>query len=335
MPKVTSEAGIKMSKKALMISAAVAGLLATGPALAKGTLYTIPPVSGSTETIAFGVNNNGDITGFWLDSSGVEHGFVGPDDGSSYTSFDDTADGTGTQARGISAKGVVTGIANLSTGNPLEYVPFERTTDGTITHVTKKGTVLNYLIHGINKSGIFAGNYEDPSTLVDYGYTGKNAQYKTALKLKGIKNTGTAARGINDAGDIVGWYLDSSAVLHGFYMPHGGKAVTVDDPAGANTIGLEGINNKGEAVGMFTDVSGNRHGFTYDIAKKKFTELTISGATAVEVWGVNDKGVVALDNESAGYLWCPRASDCPSGAAAVKPQPVKLHPGVHVPRLVP
>lgn len=322
-------------RKSLMLTVAAAALFATAPAMAKGTLYTLPLVSNSTETIAFGVNNSGNITGFWLDSSGVEHGFVGPDDGSNYTSFDDTADGTGTQARGISPKGVVTGIANVSTGNPLSYVPFERATDGTITHVTKKGNVLNYLIHGINKSGVFVGNYQNPSTLVDYAYQGRNAVYKSGIKVKGITNTGAAARGIDNAGDIVGWYLDSNGVLHGFYMPFGQNAVTVDDPNGANTIGLEGINNKGKAVGMFTDSSGNRHGFEYNIAKKTFKELTISGATAVEVWGINDKGVVAIDNESAGYLYCPTATDCPAGAVAVKPHPVALHAGVHVPLPMP
>jgi probable HAF family extracellular repeat protein len=324
-----------MSKHKLMLSAAFAAAFVAGPAMAAGTLYTLPLVANSTETIAFGVNNSGNITGFWLDSSGVEHGFVGPADGTNYTSFDDTADGTGTQARGISKKGVVTGIANVSTGNALDYVPFERATDGTITHVTKNGKVLDYLIHGINTMGVFAGNYENATTLVDYPYTGKNAKYKSKIVIKGISNTGGAGRGIDDAGDIVGWYLDSSAVLHGFYMPFGGNAVTVDDPAGANTIGLEGINNRGKAVGMFTDSSGNRHGFVYDIATKTFKELTISGATAVEVWGINDKGVVAIDNETAGYLYCPKATDCPSGAVRAKTQPATLHPGVHVPKLTP
>lgn len=320
--------------KSLMLTVAAAALFATAPAMAAGTLYTLPLVSGSTETIAFGVTNSGNITGFWLDSSGIEHGFVGPDDGSNYTSFDDTVDGSGTQARGINSNGLITGIANVGTGNALDYVPFERATDGTITHVTRNGNVLNYLIHGINKSGVFAGNYENPTTLVDTGYTGRNAVYKNKITVKGISNTGAAGRGIDEAGDIVGWYLDSSAFLHGFYMPVGGTAVTVDDPNGYETIGLEGINNKGKAVGMWEDSSGNRHGFEYDIAKKKFKELTISGATGVEVWGINDKGVVAIDNLTTGYLYCPTATDCPSGAAAVKPHPV-LHPGVHVPLSMP
>lgn len=320
-----------MSKTALMISAALVGLMATAPAMAKGgSLYTLPMVSGSTETIAFGINNKGTVTGFWLDSSGQEHGFVGPDDGSNYTSFDDFTD-PDTQARGISQDGTVTGADNVLCGNPDCYVPFERTTDGTITTVTMNGTALNYLVQGINKKDAFTGSYENSSSQI-FGYTGKNAQFSKGIKLKGITNTAVAGRGMNDAGDLVGWYEDSSGIQHGFYMPKGGKAVTIDDPNGVTNP--EGINNNGEISGLFMDASNNRHGFIYNIKKKKFTELTVSGSTYVEVWGLNDKGVVAIDGENSsgvfvGYLFCPAAKDCPAGAVKVG------SPATHKPARVP
>jgi len=143
-----------------------------------------------------------------------------------------------------------------------------------------------------------------------------------------------AGRGINDKGDTVGWYEDSSGLQHG-YVLIGKTATTVDNPGG--TTNLEGINNNGEASGLYTDTSGNRHGFTYDIKKKKFTDLTVPSSTYVEVWGLNDKGVVAIDGENSsgvfvGYLYCPKAGDCPSGAGAGSSQLPMLH---HVPRLTP
>jgi probable HAF family extracellular repeat protein len=320
-----------MTRKALMISVACVGLLAAAPAIAKGSLYTLPLVSGSTETIAFGVTDDLNITGFWLNSSGIENGFVGPADGSNYATFNDDPTG-GTQPRGINKKGYVTGIDDVSSGNPLDYIPYERSPDGTITDVTMDGTALNYLVQGINKKGVFAGSYENSSSQI-LGYTGKNAAYKKGITLPGITTTAVAGRGINDKGDIVGWYEDSSGVQHGFLLS-GKKATTIDDPGGATN--LEGINNKGEISGLYTDTSGNRHGFTYDIAKKKFTELTVSGATYVEVWGLNDKGVVAIDGEGTngfvGYLYCPTAKDCPSGAGANRAQVPILR---HTPRLTP
>lgn len=329
-----------MSRSSLMISAAIVAALAAAPAVAKSALYPLPLVSGSSETIAFGISNNGNITGFWLDSSSVEHGFVGPQDGSSYTTFDDTTDGSGTQPRGINNNGTIMGIANVGTGTAVDYVPFERTAAGTITDVTKRGNVLNYLVQGINKSGVFDGNYENITTSQYIAYTGKRAKYMDKIRLKGITTTGVAARGLNDAGDTVGWYLDSGGVQHGYYQPFGGNAVTIDNPGG--TTSPEGINNNGEISGLYTDSSGNRHGFIYNIATATFTELTVPNATSVEVWGLNDHGLVAIDGLDSstgfyvGYIYCPSARKCPGAAASVKPQhPVLQHASVAVPRQMP
>lgn len=315
-----------MNRKALLVTVALASLTAAAPAMAKGTLYTLPLVSGSSETIAFGVSNNDTITGFWLDSSSIENGFVGPADGSNYTTWGDE-NGGGMQPRGLNRKGYVTGIDDVGSGQPTSYIPFVRSPDGTITDVTKHGHLLNYLVQGINRGGFFTGSWENASGQI-IGYTGKNAQYKSAIKLPGITTIAIAGRGINDNGDIAGWYEDSGGVQHGFILS-GGVATTVDDPNG--TTNLEGINNTGEASGLFTDSSGNRHGFTYDIATKTFHELKVPGSSFVEVWGLNDKGVVAIDAENSssvfvGYLYCPKAGDCPAGSAT------KRAPVLHAPK---
>ncbi|HEX4156874.1 MAG TPA: hypothetical protein VHY79_00225 [Rhizomicrobium sp.] len=325
-----------MSRKTLMISAAFVGLVAAAPAMAKGgALYQLPLVSGSTETIAFGVTNKQTITGYSLNASGVSVGFVGPADGSNYTSFNDDGAG-GTQPRGINKKGYITGIDNVAGGSVADYIPYERSPDGTITDVTMDGSPLNYLVHGINKRGVFTGSYLDASGNI-FGYTGRNAQYQHGITLPGITTTAIAGRGIDDKGDIVGWYADASGLQHGFLLS-GGTATTIDNPGGATN--LEGINNRGEISGLYTDTSGSRHGFTYDIKSQTFTELTIPNDTYVEVWGINDRGVVALDGTNptgvfTGYLYCPKANDCPKGAVAVEPRepPVLHHVSVMSPNI--
>lgn len=320
-----------MTRKALMISAALAGLVAAAPAFAQGSLYTLPLVSGSTSTVAFGVTDKLTITGWYAGSSAIQSGFVGPADGSNYTTFNDDGSG-GTQPRGINKKGYITGIDNVDSGDISQYVPYERSPDGTITDITMDGSPLNYLAQGINKKGVFVGSYLNTSGQI-VGYTGKNAQYNHDITLPGITTTAVAGRGINDKGDIVGWYADSSGVQHGFLLS-GGGATTIDNPGG--TTNLEGINNRGEISGLYTDSSGNRHGFTYDISSKTFTELTVPDSSYVEVWGLNDKGVVAIDGENSsgvfvGYLYCPKANDCPRGAIKDEPSGVQvLH---RVPRL--
>src|SRR5262249_56706648 len=71
--------------------------------------------------------------------------------------------------------------------------------------------------------------------------------------------SGTFARGINDAGQVVGYYNGSDGV-HGF-LESGGTYTTLDDPLGARGTYATGINNFGQIVGYFIDVNGVVHGF--------------------------------------------------------------------------
>src|SRR5262249_11541444 len=66
---------------------------------------------------------------------------------------------------------------------------------------------------------------------------------------------GTEAFGINNAGQIVGFYADASGT-HGFLLS-GGAYFTLDDPLGANTQAF-GINDAGQIVGRYRDASGFR-----------------------------------------------------------------------------
>ena len=69
---------------------------------------------------------------------------------------------------------------------------------------------------------------------------------------------GTGATGINDLGQIVGGYSDSSGA-HGFLYSDG-TYTTIDDALGTSTIAY-GINNAGQIAGQYTDSSGTLHGF--------------------------------------------------------------------------
>lgn len=315
-----------MNRQALLISAALAGLLATAPATAKGFLYQIAVVPDSTLTTIFDINDKGIATGSWYDPSGVEHGYVGSPVGGNYTTFDDPTD-PGTQPRGIDNGGDIVGFDNSQSGSAESYIPFERTPDGTITSVTRSGVTLNDLVQGINKKGVFAGSYLNTSLQI-VGYLGRSAKYTGGAKLKGIRNTGVAARGIDTAGDIVGWYDDANGVPHGFLLPSGGSARTVDNPArnAASTV-LEGINDMGAASGYYTDTSGMIHGFTYEIAANTFHEIKVPGSSSfVQAWGINDKGWVAIGSDAGYFVYCPSPAHCVGTAAAYKPPKQKLHP---------
>src|SRR5262249_27785583 len=90
-----------------------------------------------------------------------------------------------------------------------------------------------------------------------HGFLLSGGVYTTLDDPLGIGNT--TATGINNAGQIVGFYFDSAGREHGFLFS-GGFYTTIDDPSA--TIGTEafGINDNGQVVGFYTDVSGT-HGF--------------------------------------------------------------------------
>src|SRR5437660_12842098 len=72
--------------------------------------------------------------------------------------------------------------------------------------------------------------------------------------LAGANAAGTAANGINDTGQIVGWYEDGSGGLHSF-LYSGGIYTTLDDPlatSGPNAgTEADGINGAGQIVGHY------------------------------------------------------------------------------------
>jgi probable HAF family extracellular repeat protein len=61
---------------------------------------------------------------------------------------------------------------------------------------------------------------------------------------------GTYAQGINDTGEVVGYYYDSAGNAHGF-RDSGGNYATLDYPGINNQTFPEDINDKGQIVGWY------------------------------------------------------------------------------------
>ncbi|MEK7406297.1 MAG: right-handed parallel beta-helix repeat-containing protein [Acidobacteriota bacterium] len=97
----------------------------------------------------------------------------------------------------------------------------------------------------------------------------------------------THARGINDAGDIVGEYFDAAGT-HGFLLS-GGKFTSIDLP-GARQTWARGINARGDIVGTYSDGTAN-HGFL--LSQGKFTSLDCPGDGVTVLWGINSAGDIA------------------------------------------
>jgi probable HAF family extracellular repeat protein len=114
---------------------------------------------------------------------------------------------------------------------------------------------------------------------------------KLTFKFKTIKVAGaqsTAVYGINNAGAMVGSYVDSGGVRHGFRLS-GGKVTKIDDPKGTDTYCFA-INKAGAIVGYYTTSSHSAQAFLYQ--KGKFVDVSPANSTGSQALGINDHGYV-------------------------------------------
>ncbi len=127
----------------------------------------------------------------------------------------------------------------------------------------------------------------------------------------------TAARGINDNGDITGNIFDGTGQLHGYLLtgfPAGPTFYLIDFPASQSPTGkvtgtfVGKINTGGDIVGDYMDGSPTpnpAHGFklTGFPSTPQFTQIDFPGAVATEATGINDAGeIVGIYSLNAFFL---------------------------------
>ena len=156
------------------------------------------------------------------------------------------------------------------------------------------GTITTFLINGqfnqaskINNAGAIVGSYYPSGTSAQAGY--RRAANGSVTKLSDPNGAnGTAAYGINNAGEIVGYYDTSSAVQYGFaYM--NGAFKSFSHPRW-RFLQPEGVNKYGAIVGTYLDSSSIMHGFLF--TNGLFATLNFPGASNTAAMGINDSGEI-------------------------------------------
>jgi probable HAF family extracellular repeat protein len=105
------------------------------------------------------------------------------------------------------------------------------------------------------------------------------------LSVPGAKQT--EARGVNNRGDIVGFYAEAQDQLHGFLYASG-VLTTIDVPDADWTVATD-INNSGTIVGYFADRGlGLAHGFV--LRHGTFSTIDAPGAFVTEINAINSRG---------------------------------------------
>jgi hypothetical protein len=240
--------------------------------LSRGQYQTIDDPSPNVDPFmqpngTFGINARGQIVGTYTDSNSISHGYFLSN--GQFTTLDDpnapnnvsaaTTVKQGTVAEGINEQGQIVGfyydIVGAAHGFLLsgyQWTTLDKPGAGTSP---TQGTYA----FGINVSGQTVGQYVGPDNSM-HGFLFSGGQY-TTLDDPSPDVTLTAAQGINDRGQIVGYYADAVTV-HGFVLS-GGTYTTLDFPgAGIGGTQASGINSSGKIVGFYVDMMmGVQHGF--------------------------------------------------------------------------
>ena len=213
-----------------------------------------------------GINPAGAITGFYVDASSVQHGFVRTP-GGIITEFDPTGS-IFTNPNAIDELGEITGFYVDASGVGHGFL---RAPNGTITSFDAPGagTAAGEGTFGVSliAGGEIEGVYVDANGVL-HGFLRSNQGTFTTFDAPGAgtgAGQGTLPESNNTPGAIAGNYIDGNFVNHGFLFDQQGSFHVFDVPgagtgAGQGTIPL-GNNNPGAITGESIDGNNVIHGF--------------------------------------------------------------------------
>jgi len=221
-----------------------------------------------SEFTAAGINPAGAITGFYVDASSVQHGFVRAANGT-ITEFDPTGSIL-TNPNAINEPGDITGF--YFDANFVGH-GFLRGADGTITSFdapgadSTPGSGNGTFGVDLTPSGEIEGIFVDPSGVL-HGFVRSKQGTFTTFDAPGAgtgPGLGTLPEVNNNPGAIAGNYTDANGVNHGFLRDKQGSFNTFNVPSagtgtGQGTIPL-GNNNPGAIAGEYIDGGNVAHGF--------------------------------------------------------------------------
>jgi photosystem II stability/assembly factor-like uncharacterized protein len=154
---------------------------------------------GATNTIANDVNDDVQIVGFYQDGSGNSYGFI--DDAGNFSTLVGLAN-----ASGINGFGQVAGTSNghgyvYENGQPIQQIDCKGASDTDASKINNNELVVGTcVVHDVQK--VYVYDLHGKQMILTFTYPG---------------SSGSIGEGINDSGQISGWWGNSS-VSSGFYV---------------------------------------------------------------------------------------------------------------------
>jgi probable HAF family extracellular repeat protein len=190
-----------------------------GFVLSKGTVTTIDgppgdfiPFPNAPQTLAYSINDRGEVVGVYvssvLDPNGSHtesHGFLWSE--GTRTTID-IPGSTFTEAHGINDRGEIVGSYTDASGTPHGFL----LSKGTLTEIIDPNSTDVPIPFGIHNRGDIVGG------LGGQGFVFSKGRF-TMINVPG--SVGTETRGINDHGEIVGFWMDAEGMIHGYLFSKG------------------------------------------------------------------------------------------------------------------
>lgn len=262
------------------------------PALSVQLLTTFD-YPGATSTTPLGINELGDVAGYFVDASGATRGFVRFRNGRFSAPIVEPNDGTSTQGQGINTSRVTCGFY-LNPADGLHHGYFR--TGNTFTEFNVTGATETLVFGSLTDAGDFVGSFSDVPFGALQGYINVGGT-TTVVNVPGA--SGTEPLGLNSAHESVGLYFDPSG-LHGFFRDAAGVLTYPWDIPGATFTELVDLNDSGRIVGAYGDSAGLTHGVLMT-STGTFIPFDYPGQTVTALTAINNAGLICgLYIDSAG-----------------------------------
>jgi probable HAF family extracellular repeat protein len=244
--------------KTTLLCGAVAFALMACPAHSQsGFLYHDGTFNIGIGTIAFGINNSGDIVGAL--GNPYQYGFLYSK--GVYTTIS-VPGSTQTWATGINDQGQIVGSYNTGHGfNGFLY------SNGIYTKISVPSAPDDTYVYGINNSRQIVGTYNTGSTGM-FGFIYDKGTFTTLSDpLAAPAVPQTAASGINNSGQVVGGFRSADGTADYGFLYSNGTYTTLSAPGASYTF-APGINDRHQIVGSagnssFLYSDGNYTAFSY------------------------------------------------------------------------
>ncbi len=287
----------------------------TNSARAQGADYTFTALDdpAGTATYISGINNLGQVVGYYRGSNNHFDGFLYTPGVGFQTLNDPQGTGSsGTTPTGINDLGQV--IGQYNTAGNFDFSSLY-TAAGGFTNLDGANGPYIPGVSGINASGQIVGtNQSNQGYLYTPGTGTAGGSFTLLNDPLAASSTPTSPAGVNSSDQVVGIYT-AGGLNHGFLYTDGAY-MTLDDPLAAasfNATFANGLNDAGEVVGFYQVANGNTDGFLYTPTGGFTTVNDPLGVGDSEIYGINNSGEIAGTYYDAagvthGFLAMPSAA---------------------------